>query len=100
MPYLVSWEEKYRHLGVKVFAVCANAYDKEGACWPAVKEKKMDNFINTSDHYQTYRRVISIPSTPQIFILDENKKILLKGFDVIKIEEIFEEILKSRSSKS
>ncbi len=100
MPSLVSWEEKYRHLGVKVFAVCANAYDKENACWPAVKEKKMDNFINTSDYYQTYRRVISIPSTPQIFILDENKKILLKGFDVLKIEEIFEEILKSRSSKS
>jgi thiol-disulfide isomerase/thioredoxin len=99
MPSVVAWEEKYRSMGVKVFSICSNAYDKENTCWPAVKEKKMQNFINTSDHYQNYRRLVSITSTPQAFILDENKKILIKGFDLLKIEEIFEEILKSNGQK-
>ena len=100
MPNVVAWEEKYRSAGVKVFSVCTNSYDKEQTCWPGVKEKKMENFINTSDYYQSYRRFVSIPSTPQAFILDENKKILIKGFELNKIEEIFEEILKTNGQKS
>ena len=100
MPSVVAWEEKYRSSGIKVFSVCTNAYDKEHTCWSGVKEKKMENFINTSDYYQSYRRFVSIPSTPQAFILDENKKILIKGFELNKIEEIFEEILKNNAQKS
>jgi thiol-disulfide isomerase/thioredoxin len=100
MPYRVKWEEKYRPLGVKVFGVCTNAYDKEGGCWPAIKEKNMQNFINTSDYYQGYRRMVSIPQTPKLFILDKDKKILFKEFDAEKIDLIFEEILKLEGKKS
>jgi thiol-disulfide isomerase/thioredoxin len=99
MPYIVKWEEKYRAMGVKVFAVCTNAYDKEGGCFPALKEKNMENFINTSDYYQTYRRLVSIPQTPKLFILDKDKKILFKEFDAEKIDQIFEEVIRIEGQK-
>lgn len=103
MPYIVKWEEKYRSYGVKVFSVCTNAYDKEKACWPAMIDKKMENFINTTDIYGTFRRQVAIPATPKLYFLDKNKKIIFKDFDAERIDAIFEDILrvdKAKSSKS
>ena len=98
MPFIVDWEEKHRNDNIKIVSVCTFAYDKEPQCWPGVKEKKMENFINTSDKDQAYRRYISVPSTPKVFLLDKNKKILIKDFSAEKIDEVFEEVLKTENA--
>ena len=104
MPFIVDWEAKYRAQNVKVLSICTFAYEKEPKCWPDIEEKKMQNFINTSDANQNYRRYISVPSTPKMFLLDKDKKILLKDFAAEKIDEIFEQMIidtkKSSESKS
>ncbi|MCB0645643.1 MAG: redoxin family protein [Saprospiraceae bacterium] len=93
MPFIVDWEAKHRNENVKVISICTFAYDKEPKCWPGVEEKNMQNFINTSDAEQHYRRYISVPSTPKMFLLDKDKKILIKDFSAEKIDEIFQQIV-------
>lgn len=96
MPFLVDWEAKYRSMGVKVISVCTYQGEKSKGCWAAIDEKKMTNFINTYDYYQEYRRLIHFSETPKLFLLDQNKKILLKDFSAEKLDEIFIEVMKSK----
>jgi thiol-disulfide isomerase/thioredoxin len=92
MPSVVSFYENYKDKGVKIFSVCTKGGDKTTTCWPAIEEKKMQGFINTADEYQRYNAKVRIKSTPKIFILDTNKKILIKDISGEEIEKIFKEI--------
>lgn len=99
MPSVVDFYKKYKHKGVKLFAVCTKGGDKTKTCWPAIKEKGMEDFINTGDEYQRFNALFKIKSTPKLFILDQDKKILLKDIPAEEIEKIFEEVLKVEEMK-
>jgi thiol-disulfide isomerase/thioredoxin len=93
MPNVVDFYKNNKDKGLKIFAVCTKGGDKTATCWPAVKEKGMEEFINTADEYQRYNAKIRIKSTPKIFILDEKKEILIKDIPAEELERIFKEIL-------
>lgn len=99
MPNVVDFYKKYKDKGVKLFAVCTKGGDKAKTCWPAIKEKGMEDFINTGDEYQRFNALFKIKSTPKIFILDQDKKILLKDIPAEDIDKIFEEVLKVEEMK-
>ena len=99
MPFVVEFEKKYRDKGVKVVSVCTKGGDKYGDCWSGVKEKGMENFINTGDQYQRFHGQIRTKTTPKIFILDENKKILIKDIPGEEIDKIFDEVFKFEEEK-
>ena len=67
MPSIVDFYNKNKEKGLKLLAVCTKGGDKTPTCWPAVKEKGMEDFINTADEYQRYNQRIRIKSTPKIF---------------------------------
>jgi thiol-disulfide isomerase/thioredoxin len=98
MPNVVDFYKNNKDKGVKIFAVCTKGGDKTATCWPAVKEKGMEEFINTADEYQRYNAKIRIKSTPKIFILDEKKEILIKDIPAEELERIFKEILNIEES--
>jgi thiol-disulfide isomerase/thioredoxin len=93
MPDVVKFYEKNKDKGVKMLGVCTKGGDKMATCWPAVKEKGMEGFINTADEYSRYNMKIKVKSTPKIFILDENKEILIKDIPGEELDRIFQEIL-------
>lgn len=99
MPNVVEFYKKFKDRGVKLLAVCAKGGDKAATCWPAIKEKGMEDFINTGDEYQRYNALFKVKSTPKIFILDKDKKIILKDIPADEIEQIFEEVLKIEEMK-
>jgi len=99
MPDVVSFYEKNKDNGVKMLAVCTKGGDKTATCWPAIKEKKMEGFINTGDTYQRYNQKVRIPSTPKIFILDEKKEIIIKDIPGEELDRIFNEILSFEEKK-
>lgn len=98
-PNVVDFYKKYKDKGVKLLAVCTKSGDKYGTCWPAIKEKGMEDFINTGDEYRRYDAIFKIKTTPKIFILDKDKKILLKDIPAEDIEKIFEEVMKVEEMK-
>ncbi|MCE2789406.1 MAG: DUF5106 domain-containing protein [Saprospiraceae bacterium] len=100
MPTVVDFYKNNKDKGVKIFAVCTKGGDKTATCWPAVKEKGMDDFINTADEYQRYNSKVRIKSTPKIFILDEKKEILIKDIPAEELDRIFKEILQIDGRKN
>ncbi len=99
MPDIVSFYEKNKDKGLKILGVCTKGGDKTNTCWPAVKEKKMEGFINTADEYQRYNQKVRVKSTPKIFILDEKKEIIIKDIPGEEIDRIFNEILSFEEKK-
>lgn len=100
MPDVVSFYQNNKAKGVKMFSVCTKGGENTKTCWPAVKEKGMDDFINTADEYQRYHAKIKIKSTPKIFILDEKKEIIIKDIPGEELDRIFNEILSFEEKKN
>jgi thiol-disulfide isomerase/thioredoxin len=94
MPFVIEWYSKNRDKGITLYSICTKGGDKTNTCWDGIKEKKMEDFLNTADEYQRYRKFIHVPTTPKAFFLDENKKILIKDFTLEDIEKVLEEVIK------
>jgi thiol-disulfide isomerase/thioredoxin len=99
MPDVVKFYNNNKNKGVKMLGICTKGGDKTSTCWPAVKEKGMEEFINTADEYGRYNIKIKIKSTPKIFILDEKKEIIIKDIPGEELDRIFNEILSFEEKK-
>lgn len=99
MPKIVDFYEKYKDKGLKVVSVCTKGGEKLANCWEYIEEKGMEGFINTGDKYQKYRRYVYVPSTPKIFLLDDNKEILIKDMPADELPNIMDKILEEKAAE-
>lgn len=88
VPKVKAFYDKAKSKGLEVFSI--NTAVEEQKWKDYVKENKL-NWINVADlkTQNNFRHEFDILTTPQIFILDKNKKILAKKID----EETMEKIL-------
>jgi len=65
---------------VEVLAICTKTGADISTCWSTVKERGMDIWVNAADQFlrNRYKTIYDVKTTPQIFILDKDKKILGK----------------------
>lgn len=93
MPSLKAFYEKYKPLGVEVLAVCTKHRDKVKGCWEMVDDKEL-KWINVVDtyHKSNFREIYNVVSTPRVFILDQDKTILLKRVPTEKLDPIMKEL--------
>ncbi len=61
----------------------------------------MDIWVNTCDQYllSRYKTIYDVRTTPQIYVLDENKKILVKKIAGEDLKPVMEEIFKNDEQK-
>lgn len=87
-PKLKELYHKFKDRGVEVFAV-GNEFENEG--WiNFINEHELD-WINGSDggdFTSNFRTLYDVYSTPQTYLLDENKKILAKKISIESLENI------------
>lgn len=85
---------------LKVFGICTMTYDKIGKCSEGQKEKGM-KWTNYADPYYLAKAKIlyNIKTTPGIFLLDKDKKILLKKFEVQDLKNFLEKEAERKSKK-
>lgn len=95
-PDIVAFYEKYKTDNVKVVTICNQAGEKFPKCWSAIKEKNMINLINTGDEYLRYHAKVRNTKVPKLYILDSDKKILLKDFPADKLAEVYESFRKDK----
>ncbi len=100
MPKIIDFYEKFKDKGLKVVSVCTKSGKKFDNCWKYIEEKGMENFINTGDRNQRYRRYVYIPSTPKMFMLDKDKEILIKDIPADELENLMNDLLKEDTKKS
>ena len=86
-PVLLELYHNYKGKGVEVYAV---GTELENDDWKKyIRENNID-FINVSDTPEQpdyFRTIYDIYSTPRVFILDKDKKIIAKQLTVEQIEE-------------
>lgn len=95
-PKLLEYYAKVKTKNVEVFAICNEVeIDK----WKAyIKEYKLP-WINVADPHlhNNFRHEFDVSTTPQIFLLDENKVIIAKKIDVDVLEQMLNKKLEEGS---
>ncbi len=88
-PKLLELYNKIKTKGVEVYAVCTGVDHEK---WQKFVDENNLKWINVWDPYNTtnFRHIYDVYSTPILYILDENKKIVAKRIGVEQIEEIIE----------
>lgn len=100
-PFVVDFYKEYKDKGVELLAICTKTGDDISECWKTVKERGMDIFVNTADQYlrSRYKTIYDVKTTPQIFILDKDKKILIKKIAGEDLKSVMDELLKNQDVK-
>lgn len=95
MPDVVNFYEAYKDKGVEILAICTKHQEKLKTCWEVLEEKNMTNFINAGDelHLSAFKLKYNIKTTPKIFILDKERKILIKDIGAEHLGPVMDEIL-------
>lgn len=99
LPIVVKFYDKWKSKGVEVLAICTQFTDKVPNCWKYLDEQKIaPGWINAADpyHQSKYKVLYDVKSTPQFFILDANKKILVKGVGAEQLEEVMDHLTSSK----
>ena len=89
--FYAAWKDK----GVEVFAVCTKLNEDEKNCWDYLDKNNLHTWINASDQMggaSTIHKQYYITTTPKIFVLDANKKILAKDLGVEHLDEVMKRL--------
>jgi len=98
IPHLNDFRDTHKDLDITILSICNKTGDKFEECWSAIEEKDLTGYINLGDQYQKSRILSNyyVKSTPKIFILDKEKKILLKDIGAESLPDIFKELERRR----
>lgn len=97
-PKVKAYYDRVRSRGVQVFAVCTEVeMDK----WKKFIQEHNLDWINVADPktQNNFRQEFDILTTPQIFILDKDKKIIAKKIDEDNMEKILDRELEMYEKK-
>ena len=97
VPYMKDFWEKYKSTGLKIFAGCTKVGTKTADCWKYIEENGLQEWIQTVDTDLSSRFVqkYMAEKTPKLFILDADKKIILKDFNADQLEEILPALIET-----
>ena len=90
-PELIDFYKEWKEAGVEVIAICMKFTKEVPKCWEYLDGKEdMDLWYNLVDplHKSKYATIYHVKSTPQIFVLDSNHKILSKRIAVEQLPEV------------
>ena len=80
---------------MELLAICTKTGADLSTCWETIEERGMDIWVNVADQYlrSRYKTIYDIKTTPQIFILDKDKKILVKKIAGEDLAPVMEELM-------
>lgn len=95
LPVVVKeYNEKLKAMGVKVYTVCTAPYEEIEKWKKFIFDNGMQEWINTGDPYNrvypNFRTLYDINSTPVLYLLDKDKKIIAKRMAPDQIGDFLE----------
>lgn len=101
-PHLKEFYDKFKDRGVKIFAGCAKLRDEVPECWDYIEENEIGEWIHVVDPFgrSRFMQQYDLKTTPQIYVLDENKKIISKRLGAEQLEDFFTRILEQDAKES
>lgn len=100
MPKLVEFYEAYKDKGVAVYSVCSKTYKDMPECARFIQEKGLEKLsYNLVDPFlrTKFKTLYDIKTTPQVFVLDENKEILSKRIGLEQLEEVMDKLIEFKA---
>lgn len=90
MPYMKDFYKKYQTQSVEVFAACTKIGKQVPTCWEYIDENEIGHWVNTVDPFLRSRfvQLYMAEKTPKIYILDENKRIVMKDIGAEQLDEV------------
>lgn len=102
MPFIIDFWEKWKNKGVEVISIC-NRYtpDKLPECWKFIEERPGMKFATGVDLYMQSNTQSNywVKTTPMIYVLNKDKKILMKKIKGEALNEVMEEIINVENAK-
>lgn len=100
MPDIIKFYNEYKNKGVTLVSICSKPGKEDTQkCIDAIPEKGMGDFINTFDEFQRYRRKIHLKSTPKVFVLDKDKKIIIKDIPAKEMSNVMKQVMEMDAKK-
>lgn len=96
LPPLKSFYEKFQDKGITLVAICVKPSAEQGKCAQYLQEQKMPNWFNATDPSGRYFQWYNLETTPQIYILDEQKTIFSKQIPADQLEMIMDKIIQQK----
>ena len=97
IPKLAEIHKKYKSNNIQTYAVCIERDSIKGEkAWKKfIRDNKLD-WINVNDHfYHTdFKQLYDVYSTPVLYLLDDEKKIMMKRIGVEQVEDFMERTFK------
>lgn len=92
LPKIEKLHEAYQKHGLEVVAVTIQTEDEKEDWYEFLKENDMEDMVNLQDFdfSNKFRLDYTIKSTPQIFLLDEDKEVLAKKLSVGQMAEFLD----------
>lgn len=101
-PPMLEFAKKYADQGVKTVSICTKLTTDVPKCWEFIEEKGWgDDLINLVDPYHRSRFNVkyNVTGTPRIFILDKDKKIVLKGIGAEQLDEVMQQVMERAATQ-
>jgi peroxiredoxin len=94
-PHMKEFYEKWKDKGVEIFSICTKQSSIE-KCWEYIDDKEIGEWLHATDRYQRFFKDYDVRSTPSIYVLDENKKILSKRIGAQQLDDLLQQLEKQR----
>lgn len=100
-PFLKTFYEKFKDKDVKIMAVCVKFTDEVPKCWEYVDENGTQDWLHCADPYNVSRfsSIYDTRSTPLIFVLDRDKKILSKRIGAEQLEDVVNKMMEMKAKE-
>ncbi len=100
-PYLVDFFKKYKDK-VAVITICNEILDKSKKCWEFIDDHQFNDMINLADpRYRSNFKVrYNVKTTPTIYILDKDKKIIMKRIPAKELPRVMDELMKRNAENN
>ncbi len=87
---------EYKDKEVRIFTVCTRYVDETNMCWEHIDEKELGEWTHTVDPYNRsqFSDIYDVRSTPTIYVLDKDKKIISKRIGVSQLPQVIDHYLK------
>lgn len=98
-PIMKEFYENFKDRGVSLFAVCTKTRDEVAGCWTYVDENGVGDWLHAVDPYNRsrYLSIYDMRTTPQIYVLDAEKRIVSKRIGAEQLSELMNELLKEKT---
>ena len=102
MPKIIEFYDNYKDKGVELVSLCNQTYKDIPKCAEMIKEKGMMKWINAVDPYikSRYKQLYDVRTTPQIFVLNKEKEIVMKRIGAEQLSEVIDAMIARDSSEN